>query len=544
MEHSVWHDHYDAGVSSDVVVPELPLFEFLTQAAKIHPEKICTRFLSDDLTYAQVDALSGRVARNLVAAGLKKGDCVGISLPNIPQFIIVYFGALKAGGVVAAINPRYGRGELKTLLRDVAPKIIFSGSDTSVILRDTLPEGNRAQIILTEKNEAAILSSCLRSKDTFNKDCQSLVDYLKMEVVVELPVVSAQDDCIYQYSGGTTGTPKAAVSIHRALVANSIQFRSWLTTLDSDKVRTVVAIPLYHVYGMVIGMCVTLSLGGTMILHDSDSGMDGLIALINDEQATLFPAVPYLLEVLLRNPAVKSGQAQFQSLKAVISGASPLRVGCWEDFSKLISGRLVEGYGLSEAPTATHCNPLLGEVRPGTIGLPLPGVDARIVSLEDGQTEMPTGEVGELILHSPQVMRGYLNRPDESEIVLKDGWLYTGDIARVDADGYFTIVDRKKDLIKVAGFQVWPYEIETVLGQHPEIEDACVVGVPDVLLGERVLAWLVMRDMATVSLEEVQHWCKHWLASYKTPSEIRVIEKLPRSALGKLLRRELRLPQN
>ncbi|NSW52753.1 MAG: AMP-binding protein [Anaerolineae bacterium] len=540
MQHRPWHDHYDTGVPAEIDIPDHPLHAFLEENARHAPQQVCCRFNGSELTYAEVNTLSDRVARLLAALQLETGEPVGICMPNIPQFIITYFGVLKAGGVVTAINPRFGPGELRTLLADVQPRIVFAACGSEELLEHMRAYPSIESIFLTAPDDAPLLAQCLAETIPYNPSRRQLIDLLKMEAPAALPVVTAEEDCIYQYSGGTTGTPKAAAATHRSLVANTLQFRAWLTPLETGRECTLVAIPLYHVYGMVIGMCVSLALRSVIVLHDERKGLAGMLNLIETESCTLFPAVPYLLEVMLLQPAVTQRSISLDSLKVIISGASPLRVQCLQAYQELLKGRLVEGYGLSEAPTATHCNPVQGDIRPGTIGLPLPGVDARIVSLADGVSEMPVGEIGELILRSPQVMRGYLNRPQESELVLRGGWLYTGDIARMDADGYFTIVDRKKDLIKVSGFQVWPYEVESVLTHHPAIRESGVVGVEDTLHGEKVVAWLVLEQGETIDLETVQTWCKRRLAAYKTPREIRFCEALPRSALGKLLRRELR----
>ena len=541
MEKRIWHQQYDHGVPTDIDVPSMPFFQFLSSGAQESPEQICIRYNNVEITYAQAEMITNRIAQNLVSMGLKKGDCVGICMPNIPQFVLLYFGILKAGGIVAAINPRYGSSEIHTLIEDVEPKILFAVDDPSNAIVKLKDGFTQIQLILTTEEDAGSLWNAVAEQTEFRPDIDQLLDFISMKTNAQLPIVTPEDDCIYQYSGGTTGTPKAATSRHRNLVANVLQFRSWLSTLEQGKEITLTAIPLYHVYGMVIAMCVTLSLNSTILLHDERKGIPGLLELINREKPGLFPAVPHLLEILLQQEKIITGEVDLSSLKIIISGASPLRVGCQELFNKLLpNGRVVQGYGLSEAPTATHCNPIQSENRAGTIGLPLPGVDIRIVDVKDPTIEMGVGEIGEMWIRSPQVMRGYHNRPEESEQTLIDGWLVTGDIVQMDNEGYFTIVDRKKDLMKISGFQVWPSEIETVLIQHPDIYDAGVISVPAPVVGEKIIAWLVMEPDKEITLVEAQDWCKEWLAPYKKPHEIYSCEKLPRSGLGKLLRRELR----
>lgn len=542
MESRIWHQQYDPGVPVDITIPELPFYHFLRKAAQETPEHICIRFNSSEFTYAQTDAITDRIAQNLVAMGIQKGDCVGLCMANIPQFVLLYFAALKAGAVVAAINPRFGLGEIRTLLNDVRPKIVFAACEPAQAIEKM--QGSMIppiKIILSPVEDACELWDYFQQELPFDPEVRELLPMLSMQPEVTLPTVTPDDGCIYQYSGGTTGTPKAAAAVHRNLVANTLQFRTWLSTLKPGQETTLAAIPLYHVYGMVIAMCVTLSLNGTILLHDERKGIAGLLKLIHEEKPTLFPAVPHLLEVFLQQETILSGETDLSSLKIIISGASPLREGCQEELGKLLpEGRIVQGYGLSEAPTATHCNPIQGNNRPGTIGLPLPGVDTKVVDVNNPDKLMAQGEAGELWLRSPQVMRGYLNRDEETLQVLRNGWLATGDIVTMDEDGYFTIVDRKKDLMKVSGFQVWPREIEVVLAHHPAIYEAGVISTPEPIIGEKIIAWLVMEQGQEINLDEVQTWCKKWLASYKKPQEIYICDRLPRSSLGKLLRRKLR----
>jgi long-chain acyl-CoA synthetase len=541
MENRIWHNQYDPGVPTDIDIPDIPFFQFLTRAAQETPNRICIQFNNTEITYAQAEEITNRIAKNIAAFGLKKGDCVGICMPNIPQFVLLYFAALKAGCVVAAINPRYGMGEIRTLIQDVKPQLVFAGCEPAQAIRRIKTTNTLIRMVLTTPEDAPSLWGASQEKTMFNPSVGYLLDFIAMETNAQLPVVTPQDDCIYQYSGGTTGTPKAAAAVHRNLVANTLQFRSWLSTLESGQEITLTAIPLYHVYGMVIAMCVTLSLNSTILLHDERKGIPGLLKLIDQQKPTLFPAVPHLLEILAQQDAVISGEIDLSSLKIIIAGASPLRKECQKTYDALLpNGRLVQGYGLSEAPTATHCNPVQGDNRIGTIGLPLPGVDVKVVDVKDPNIVLPQGEIGEMWLRSPQVMRGYHNRIEETRNVLKDGWLATGDIVQMDKDGYFTIVDRKKDLMKVSGFQVWPRELEIVLSHHPDIYEAGVISMPEPIIGEKIIAWLVMEPGKQISLKETQDWCKKWLASYKKPEEIYYCNNLPRSGLGKLLRRELR----
>jgi long-chain acyl-CoA synthetase len=351
--------------------------------------------------------------------------------------------------------------------------------------------------------------------------------------------VSADDDALFQYSGGTTGISKGAIAMHRNLVANSLQIRSWITNAEDGKETVLMAIPLFHVYGMVAGMLFAIRTGAGMVMVPNPRDLKDVLTNIQKYNCSIFPGVPTLYNAINNNQDVLAGKYNLKSIKACISGSAPLMRETKERFEAVTGGKLFEGYGLSEAPTATHCNPLVGENRAGSIGLPLPDVDCRIVSLDDGVTVLPPGEIGELVIQGPQVMRGYHNMPTETTNTLQDGWLYTGDIARFDENGYFYIVDRKKELIKPGGYQVWPREVEEAISEHPKVLEAGVAGVPDAYRGETVKAWVVLKPGETLTAEEVKAWCAERLAKYKVPTTVEFRSELPKTTVGKILRREL-----
>jgi long-chain acyl-CoA synthetase len=354
-----------------------------------------------------------------------------------------------------------------------------------------------------------------------------------------LPAVGPDAVAILQYTGGTTGIAKGAVALHRNLVANVLQFKAWMTRLEEERETFLLALPAYHIYGMVCGMLLGMALRASVVLLPDPRAIDALLAAIQAHHVSYFPAVPTLYNAINNHPRVSAGQVDLTSIKACISGSAPLMRSTKERFESLTGGRIVEGYGLSEAPTATHCNPLLGEQRLGSIGLPLPDVDARLVDPQDGSTDLPPGQPGELIIRSPQVMRGYHNMPEETRIALQNGWLHTGDIARMDSDGYFYLVDRKKELIKPGGMEVWPREVEEAIAAHPKVLEAAVAGIPDPYRGETVKAWIVLRPGEALTVSEVQGWCRERLAPFKVPTHIEFRDHLPKSAVGKVLKREL-----
>jgi long-chain acyl-CoA synthetase len=318
-----------------------------------------------------------------------------------------------------------------------------------------------------------------------------------------------------------------------------LQIRSWFVNAQEGKETVLMAIPLFHVYGMVAGMLFGIRSGATLVMVPNPRDLKDVLTNIQKYHTTIFPGVPTLYNAINNHPDVKAGKYSLSSIKACISGSAPLMRETKEKFEALSGGKLFEGYGLSEAPTATHCNPLLGENRTGSIGLPLPDVDVRIVSLDDGVTTLPIGEIGELVVKGPQVFKGYHNMPTETVNALREGWLYTGDIARMDEDGYCYIVDRKKELIKPGGYQVWPREVEEVIASNPKVLEVGVAGVPDPYRGETVKAWVVLKPGETLTEEEVRAWCKERMAPFKVPTQVEFRKELPKTTVGKILRREL-----
>jgi long-chain acyl-CoA synthetase len=351
--------------------------------------------------------------------------------------------------------------------------------------------------------------------------------------------IGPEDIAIFQYSGGTTGISKGAIALHRNLVANALQVRSWITDATDGKETVLMAIPLFHVYGMVAGMLFAIHSGAGMVMIPNPRDMVDVLTSVQKYKASIYPGVPTMYNAINNNPDVIAGKYNLGTIKACISGSAPLMRETKEKFEALTGGKLVEGYGLSEAPTATHCNPLYGDIRTGSIGLPLPDVDCRIISLEDGVTPLKVGEEGELCVQGPQVMKGYHNMPTETANTLRDGWLYTGDIARMDEDGYFYIVDRKKELIKPSGYQVWPREVEEVISANRKVLEVGVAGVMDAYRGETVKAWIVLKPGETATEEEIRDYCKENMAPFKVPTQVEFRSELPKTTVGKVLRREL-----
>jgi long-chain acyl-CoA synthetase len=551
MNDRPWLERYDEGVPKTIEYPEEPLFYFLEESTRKYPDTPCTIFKGAKITYREMNAITDRLAAGLASIGVKKGDRVGIFIPNTPQFVMAYFATLKIGGIVVATNPFYTSREIKHQANDSGIEVIIVMSNFYSRIKEVQSETKIRTCVVTNIKETlppltSFLFTLLKEKkggfriDLADGDIwmQDLIDKFSPE---DRPVVEVgpDDDALFQYSGGTTGTPKAAIALHRNLVANTLQIRKWMPDCIDGKEVVLMAIPLYHVYGMVAGMNFGIGAGASLVMVPNAKDIKDDLDNMQKYKATIFPGVPTLYNAINNWPDVVAGKYDLSSIKACISGSAPLMRETKEKFEEITGGVVFEGYGLSEAPTATHCNPLEGENRTGSIGLPLPDVDARIVSLDDEITVLGPGEVGELVLKGPQVFKGYYNMPTETNNALRDGWLYTGDIATMDEDGYFYIVDRKKEVIKPGGFQVWPREVEEVIMEHPKVFEVGVGGIPDPKRGETVKAWVVLKPGETLTMEEVREWCKGKLAAYKVPTHVEFRDELPKTTVGKILRREL-----
>jgi len=552
-EEKPWLKSYESDVPRDVGAYDFPVTKLLETTTGKYPDAPAIIFKGATLSYRELDDLTDAIAASLTAQGFQKGDRAVIYMPNIPQFVITYYGILKAGGIVIATNPLYTERELEHQLADCGAEIVFvmslfyeqlkavqSGGHTNVKqivvtnIKEYLPFHLKLLFTLLKEGPEGHRVRLQPGDSHYQEFLAAGKRYPKPDVELD-----GSDVALLQYTGGTTGLSKGAVGLHRNLVANTLAMKAWLPKVKEPGEVFLTAIPLFHSYGMIAAMNFGILLGGTLVMIVNPRDQDDLLGSINKYRATIFPGVPALYVAINNNPDVAAGKYDIKSVRICLSGSAPLLQETKQRFETLTGGKLVEAFGLTEAHVATHANPIYGENRPGSIGLPLPGVDCKIVNTSDGQTVLPVGDVGELVIKSPSVMQGYWNMPTETANTLRDGWLYTGDIARMDEDGYFYIEDRKKDMIICGGYNVYPREVEEVLAGHPAIMEVAVAGVQDPKRGETVKAWVVKIPGEELSEGELIEWSKGQLARYKYPRMVEFLDELPKSGVGKVLKREL-----
>ena len=545
-----WLKHYEPQVPPTLEYPQRPLFTNLEESARKYPNASATIFLNKILTYKELNDLADRFAAALQQLGVKKGDRVAIYMANCPQFVASYYGALKAGAIVVTFNPLYAAREVEHQLKDSGAETMVVMSRFYPIVKSVRPNTHLKRVVVTNIKEyfpplVKFLYTLFRERKGGDRVDTSgdpntywFQDLIKSAPAKLVPVqVTASDTACFLYTGGTTGVPKGAELTHANLMSNAVACRHWLHDIQETKEVVLTTIPLYHSYGMTTCMNLSVYAAGAMLLIPNPRDYDDLMKNINKHHPTLFPGVPTMYVAFNNYPDL--AKYDVNSIRACISGAAGLPVEVQTKFQELTGARLVEGYGLSEASPVTHANPVYGDNRIGTIGLPWPDTEAKIVDLETGKNELGVGEAGELIIRGPQVMKGYWNMPEETAMTLRDGWLFTGDIATMDEDGYFKIVDRKKDIIIAGGFNIYPREVEEVLYEHPDIREAVVAGIPDPYRGETVKAYCVLKEGASVTEEEMILFCKDKVARYKVPSAVEFRSELPKTIVGKVLRRIL-----
>ena len=545
-----WIKHYEEGVPVTLGLPNRPLFRLLHSAVRRFGNRPATVFGGRTLTYKQLDNETNRLANALRSLGVEKGTRVMLLLPNTPQFIIAYYAVLKAGGVVVSTSPINERDELQRQIKDSesdflitltlfceTARFVHEGTQLRAVIftniKDYFSTPNKlAFTMMRESKEGHCLSDGLKKNEYLWTDLLRAHPPTRPQIEVDPSTVA-----VIKYTGGTIDKPKGVLLSHRAVLANALQTRHWITDLKEGEETVLSALPFSHSYGMTAAMNVPIALGAKMVILPSFVTQD-VLNHIKRYKPTLFPGVPTMYMAINQFSGVR--KYGISSVKACISGAAPLPVEVQEAFEKLTRGRLVEGYGLTEASPVTHSNPLRGVRKIGSIGIPIPGTDARINDLITGE-RLPVGQIGELAIRGPQVMMGYLGKDDGEQPLTADGWLLTGDLARMDEDGYFQIISRKKEMILAGKYQVYPRDVEEVLYEHPGVKEVAVVGLS--VAGhegeQRIKAYVVPRPGSTLSKDELIALCKRRLKEYAVPWEVEFRDELPKSFVGKVLRRLL-----
>ncbi len=539
-EERLWFQNWPSDVPKHLNYPDVPLFELLRQTAKNHPKSPAIFYLGREITYEELDTLSDQFAATLENLGVEKGDRVALFLPNVPQFVLTYYGVLKAGAVLTTISPMHREREVEYQLSDSEAKVVVTLDSLFPIVEAVLRKTRIENIVLTNLEEYSNQPvSCKPSVQRTNAHSFQQVLTQKRQKSPEVEINPANDLAALQYTGGTTGAAKGAMLTHRNLVSNAVAFAAWIRGIDA-KETFLTALPLFHIYGMTTSLNVPISMAAKMVLMPRFEPAKAL-ATIQAHRVSVFCGVPTMYQLLLTNPDL--GKYDLTSIRVCISGASPLPPHVQKKFMEITGGLLAEGYGLTEASPVTHCSPVdktLRTVKVGSIGLPLPDTDAKIVDVETGLKTLSVEETGELAVKGPQVMKGYWRQPEETAMVLRNGWLLTGDVAYMDGDGYFYLTDRKKDLIKYKDYSVYPREIEDVLYEHPAVQLCAVIGKPDPVAGEIPKAFVVLKEYAATSEHEIADFVNGKVAPYKAIREVEFRKELPLSATGKVLRRSLR----
>ncbi|MBW1917111.1 MAG: long-chain fatty acid--CoA ligase [Deltaproteobacteria bacterium] len=544
-----WHRQYDPGVPAEIEIPKITLSQALSQSARDFPQAVALRFLGRKITYRQLIDQIARLKTGLYHLGLRPGQRLALLLPNCPQAVLGYYAALELGAVVVMLNPLSTPRELAYQLKDSGARILIGLDHLVPKLNDLSEAVNLERLIVTSLADYLPfplnwLYPFKARRQGWHTGVRSDKGEIRFTGVLKTPLPPAPEgpqECeamaVLQYTGGTTGVPKAAILTHQNLMTNVAQINAWLPRLNRGAERVLAVLPFSHAFGMTAAMNWPLSLGGTVIILPRFE-VDQVLKTIQKYRPTVFPAVPTIFVALINHPRIS--KFDLSSIWGCISGSAPLPREVQERFESLTRGHILEGYGLTEAAPVTHLNPIQGVRKPGSIGLPFPNTEARIVDAESGTRTLGPEEVGELIIRGPQVMKGYWQNPAETALVLRDGWLYTGDLATMDAEGYFYIVDRKKDVIIAGGYKIYPREVEEVLYQHPRVLDAVVIGVPDPYRGETVKAFVVPKPGMQLTVEDIQEFCKAQLAAYKVPRIIELRTELPKTMVGKVLRRALK----
>ncbi|CAK6476606.1 long-chain-fatty-acid--CoA ligase [Bacillus sp. EB93] len=550
MSNKPWQAIYPEQIPAVLSYEDKPLYSFLKESAEEFPDKVSIHFQGKELTFREVHESALKFAAYLKSIGLQKGERVAVMLPNCPQGVISFFGILMAGGVVVQTNPTYTERELEYQMKDSGAKMILAmdilfprvsavASRTDIehiivtAIKEYLPFPKNLIYPFIQKKQYGIV---INVEHEGNHHLFSEIMKRKTTEEVTVPIDVDNDLALLQYTGGTTGFPKGVMLTHKNLLANTKMCNAWLYKNKRGEERILAILPFFHVYGMTTVLVLSVMEGNTMIIMPKFD-VEATLKTIQKQKPTMFPGAPTMYIGLLNHPDI--AKYDLSSINACISGSASLPLEVQEQFEKITGGKLVEGYGLSETSPVTHANFIWDQPRvKGSVGLPWPDTDSAILSLESYE-ELPPNEIGEIAIKGPQVMKGYWNRPDETEKTFKNGWLLTGDLGYMDEQGFFYVVERKKDTIIAGGFNIYPREVEEVLYEHEAIQEVVVAGIPDPYRGETVKAYVVLKKNARVTEKELDEFARKNLASYKVPRSYEFRDELPKTTIGKILRRVL-----
>lgn len=544
MEKRPWLSNYDYNVPKTIQYPKFPVHNLIHLAAATFPHKAATSFFGSELTFRQLRTQVLRMANALLKMGVKKGDRVGLALPNCPQYPIAYYASLSVGAIVVNMNPLYTHDELKFMMENSGIQTLFTFDGALPVMRGLVKELELQNVIITKMTDymKGLPVSSAKSLE-LEEGWHHFSALLESSTRESLPRVEVfpHDPALIQFTGGTTGLPKGALLSHANIVAAVFQCSLWANPITvyipHAELSIIGVIPYFHIYGNTCSLNWSMLNAATQILFPRFEIEEFLDTIARFEQISSFPAVPTIVTAVIHHPKA-AGLDLGSRIRVLSSGGAPMPLELIQKV-KDMGIFFSEGWGMSETSSIGISSPLLRH-KPGSIGCPVSDNDLRLVDVETGQVDVPVGEPGEILLKGPSVMQGYWNNPEETAHQLKDGWLCTGDIAQMDEEGYFYIVDRKKDLIIAGGFNIYPREVDEVLFQHPKVAEAVSAGVPDAYRGETVKAFIVLRPGETATEKEIIDFCKEKLAPYKVPKRVEFRTELPKSAVGKILRKILR----
>ena len=540
-----WIKNYDENIPSQIDYPEMNVFEFLDNTSKKFGGRTAIWFLKNKITYKKFKDVAERLATTLVDLGLKRGDVVAIMIPNFPQFIFSYYGILKAGGIVTACSVLHTEHELAYQLNDSGAEIIIAWDNQVEKINNIRDRTRLRHVIITNLFDFSPMAPRNPPEIAGTKQFINLINNTKPNPP-KFSTNAKEDIACLQYTGGTTGLPKGAMLTHYNLVSNCHAVVAWAGNEFREGKETILTnLPLFHIYGQTICMNLHILIGSTIALNPDPRDQKSLFEIIKATSATMFPGVPTMYMRLLERDDLEDYAKDLKSIRVCNTGAAPMPPEVMKEFEERTGAIILEGYGMTEASPVTHTNPFFGDRKIGSVGMPIPDTEVRIVDISDYTKILPIGESGEIIIKGPQIMKGYWNKPEATANQIKDGWLLTGDIGKMDEDGYFYIVDRKKDMINVSGFKVYPREVEDVLFENEAVENAAVIGIPDPNIpgSEKVKAYIVLKDGYQESDEmiaEIKEFCRTNVAPYKVPKMVEFRKELPETLVGKVLRKDLK----